>query len=91
MTREISCEALVDTGQWKLQSFLLSVLIWAFPCGDFDENNHFLQEKHEMILCPNYFTGLTLLCGALSIGVTLVYVASMRTAPYIQADVAQPT
>jgi hypothetical protein len=46
--------------------------------GDFDKNNLFLKEKHKMTLWPNHFTGLTLLCGALAIGVTLHYVAPCK-------------
>jgi hypothetical protein len=44
--------------------------------GDFDRNNPFGEENHRPTLWPNYFPGLTLLCGALRSG-------ALRAAPHM--------
>jgi hypothetical protein len=50
--------------------------------GDLHKNNPKLKEKHRLTLRRNYFTDLTLLCGAPLTGATHAHVAPLALAPH---------
>jgi hypothetical protein len=49
--------------------------------GDLHKNNSKVKEKHRLTFRQNYFTHLTLLCGAPHIGATHASVAPLALAP----------
>jgi hypothetical protein len=58
-------------------------------CGDLHKNNLCRERMHRITLRLNYFTSLTLLCGAHANGATPIYVAPVGTAPHIVSFVAR--
>jgi hypothetical protein len=54
--------------------------------GDLHKNNLKVKENHRLTLQRNYFTNLTLLCGAPPTGATHAHVA-----PFLPAPLSQPT